>query len=109
VQIEGAAPEEMLRYLNEARQKCTEANSKFGSTLNVAVIGHTHHARIAVHDKGDEFFALMDCGAWIENCNTADDLTPQPNAQIAALSGNEARIYQLAPLDVVPPRKRSTS
>jgi hypothetical protein len=40
----------------------------------------------------------MDCGAWIENCCTADDATPRPNAQIAALSANEARIYQLAPL-----------
>jgi UDP-2,3-diacylglucosamine pyrophosphatase LpxH len=98
VQVEGAAPKEMLLYLDAARQKCADANAKFGSALNVAVIGHTHHARIAVHDTGDEFFALMDCGAWIENCNTDDDATPQPNAQIAALGANEARIYQLAPL-----------
>jgi UDP-2,3-diacylglucosamine pyrophosphatase LpxH len=99
VQVESAAPKEMLLYLDQARQKCAEANAKYGSTLNVAVIGHTHHARIAVHDAGDEFFALMDCGAWIENCNTADDPTPRPNAQIAALGANEARIYQLAPLE----------
>jgi hypothetical protein len=64
----------------------------------MAVIGHTHQARIAVHDIGDEFFALMDCGAWIENCSTEDDPAPRPNAQIAALGANEARIYQLAPL-----------
>lgn len=57
----------------------------------------THQARIAVHDSNGEFFALMD-GAWIENCCTAEDATPQPNAQIAALGANEARIYQLAPL-----------
>jgi UDP-2,3-diacylglucosamine pyrophosphatase LpxH len=99
VQVDGTAPKEMLLYLDEARQKCDTANRQFDSTLNVAVIGHTHHARIAVHDTADEFFALMDCGAWIENCNTADDPTPRPNAQIAALSANEARIYQLSPLE----------
>jgi UDP-2,3-diacylglucosamine pyrophosphatase LpxH len=98
VQVEGTAPKEMLLYLDAARQKCGEANGQFGSALKMAVIGHTHQARIAVHDTGDEFFALMDCGAWIENCNTADDPTPRPNAQIAALGANEARIYQLAPL-----------
>ena len=98
VQVAGTAPQEMLLYLDEARQKCGEANAQFGGALQIAVIGHTHQARIAVHDAGGEFFALMDCGAWIENCNTADDPTPWPNAQIAALGANEARIYQLAPL-----------
>jgi len=97
VQVEGAAPPEMLLYLKEAREHCASANRRFGSRLNVTVIGHTHHARIAVRDTAGEFFALVDCGAWIENCNTADDPTPRPNAQIAALGANEARIYQLAP------------
>jgi hypothetical protein len=50
VQVEGAAGPEMLLYLKEARQKCAEANRKFGSNLNVTVISHTHHARIAIHD-----------------------------------------------------------
>ena len=98
VQVAGTAPPEMLLYLDAARQKCGEANGQSGSALGMAVIGHTHQARIAVHDTEGEFFALMDCGAWIENCCTADDATPRPNAQIAALSANEARIYQLAPL-----------
>jgi len=96
--VEGTAPAEMLLYLEAARQKCAEANAQFASALKMAVIGHTHQARIAVHDAPDGFFALMDCGAWIENCCTADDPTPRPNAQIAALGANEARIYQLAPL-----------
>ena len=52
VQVAGTAPAEMLLYLDAARQKCAEANRQFGSALNVAVIGHTHHARIAVHDDG---------------------------------------------------------
>ena len=98
VQVAGKAPADMLRYLDAARQKCADANREFGSALNAAVIGHTHHARIAVHDQGGEFFALIDCGAWIENCSTEDDPTPVPNAQIAALGANEAVIYQLAPL-----------
>lgn len=98
VQVDGMAPPEMLLYLDAARQKCDAANRRFGTALNVAVIGHTHHARIAVHDAADKFFALIDCGAWIENCNTSDDPTPRPNAQIAALGANEARIYQLSPL-----------
>ena len=98
VQVDGTAPKEMLLYLDGARKKCAEANAKFGSALNVAVIGHTHHARIAVHDAGNEFFALIDCGAWIENCRTEDDATARPNSQIAALGANEARIYQLGPL-----------
>jgi UDP-2,3-diacylglucosamine pyrophosphatase LpxH len=98
VQLGGIASADMVLYLEEARQKCAEANREFGSALNMAVIGHTHHARIAVHDDTDGFFALMDCGAWIENCATDDDPTPRPNAQIAALGANEAVIYQLAPL-----------
>ena len=97
VQVAGTAPQEMLLYLDAARRKCVEANGQFGSALTMAVIGHTHQARIAVHDAEDGFFALMDCGAWIENCCTADDATPRANAQIAALGANEARIYQLAP------------
>jgi UDP-2,3-diacylglucosamine pyrophosphatase LpxH len=98
VQLSGVASADMLLYLDAARQKCAAANGAFGSTFTAAVIGHTHHARIAVRDDGDGFFALIDCGAWIENCNTDADPTPQPNAQIAALGANEARIYQLAPL-----------
>jgi len=41
---------------------------------------------------------LIDCGAWIEECIADGDEGPSPNAQIAALGANEARIYQLSPL-----------
>src|ERR1035438_1517232 len=50
VQVAGAAPAEMLLYLDAARQKCGEADGQSGSALKMAVIGHTHQARIAVHD-----------------------------------------------------------
>jgi UDP-2,3-diacylglucosamine pyrophosphatase LpxH len=86
----------MLKFLDSARGKCADASRQFGLSLTTAVIGHTHHARIAVHEDGNEFFALVDCGAWIENCITDDDPTPRPNAQVAAIGANEIRIYQLA-------------
>jgi UDP-2,3-diacylglucosamine pyrophosphatase LpxH len=66
--------------------------------LMVAVIGHTHHARIAVRESRDgDLFTLIDCGAWIENCVAEGAAAPTPNVQLAALSANEARIYQLQP------------
>jgi len=81
------SPPEMLRFLDSARQ--------LGSELTTVVIGHTHHARLAVHEDGAGLFALVDCGAWIENCCTEDDPTARPNAQLAAVGANEIRIYQL--------------
>jgi UDP-2,3-diacylglucosamine pyrophosphatase LpxH len=93
---DGQSAPAMLKLFDAARRKCAEADAKFGLSLTTAVIGHTHHARIVVHENGDKLFALVDCGAWIEECVTEDDPTPRPNAQIAALGANEIRIYQLA-------------
>jgi UDP-2,3-diacylglucosamine pyrophosphatase LpxH len=95
VQDANSAPE-MLTFLDSARRKCADASRDFGLAITTAVIGHTHHARIAVHEDGGEIFALVDCGAWIEDCVTEDDPTPRPNAQLAAVGANEIRIYQLA-------------
>lgn len=83
------------KFLSEAMLMCRRANADFGMSLRFAVIGHTHHARIAVHEQGEEFFALIDTGAWVENCVLPDG-TRQPNMQLTALSGNEVRIYQLS-------------
>jgi UDP-2,3-diacylglucosamine pyrophosphatase LpxH len=96
------SPPEMLRFFDSARQKCGEVNQQFGLDLTTLVIGHTHHARIVVHEDGDALFALVDCGAWIEDCITEDDPTPRANAQIAALGENEIRIYQLSPRVTIP-------
>lgn len=99
VQTPGSSPAQNLLYLNSAYESCKRANEQYKMNLKVAVIGHTHHPRIAVREDADGgFFALIDCGAWIEDCIADGDDSPGPNAQIAALSGNEARIYQLAPL-----------
>jgi len=98
VQTRDSSPPENLKFLESAYNYCVKANTDYRMNLKVAVIGHTHHARIAVHetDEGD-LFTLIDCGAWIENCIADGESSSAPNAQIAALSANEARIYQLGP------------
>jgi UDP-2,3-diacylglucosamine pyrophosphatase LpxH len=98
VQQEGTAPAANLKFLDTAYASCRKANADYQLNLKVAVIGHTHHARIAVKETPEgELFTLIDCGAWIEECIAEGDTAPAPNAQIAALSANEARIYQLSP------------
>jgi len=98
VQMPGSAPAQNLLYLDSAYECCKRANEQYQMNLRVAVIGHTHHARIAVRETDDgNLFTLIDCGAWIENCIADGETSASPNAQIAALSGNEARIYQLEP------------
>lgn len=87
-----------MKYAAAAKNLCRKANLEYGAKLKTAVIGHTHHARIAVIDNGaEDFFALVDCGAWIEKYRTSESDQAFPNAQIAAIGGNEARIYQLRP------------
>lgn len=87
-----------LKFLDSAQKNCQRANQEFGLNMHCVVIGHTHHARIAVRETpAGELFTLIDCGAWIENCKDDTDAT-MPNAQIAAVSANEARIYQLEEL-----------
>ena len=47
---------------------------------------------------GPDHFTVIDCGAWIER--NLSGCAPIEKAQVAALSMNEARIYQLTPRDV---------
>lgn len=93
-----AGPKERLLHLSTAWEEAGRANQEYQMNLRAMFIGHTHAARIAVRetDAGD-FFALVDCGAWIENCSwTAEGVEfTAPSAQIAAVCGNEVRIYQL--------------
>jgi UDP-2,3-diacylglucosamine pyrophosphatase LpxH len=84
-------------FLDAAADTCAKASRQYGLNLRLAVIGHTHHARLATRtDSNGGLFTLMDCGAWIENCVFPDG-TVLPNAQIGALSANEIRLYQLGP------------
>lgn len=83
-------------FLPAAYRSAQEVRAQFGVGLTMAVIAHTHHARIAVYEGGSgEFFALMDCGAWIERYRTPADPAPRPNAQIGVMVGNDCRIYQI--------------
>jgi UDP-2,3-diacylglucosamine pyrophosphatase LpxH len=88
-----------IKFLDSAQRNCQHANEEFGLNMHCVVIGHTHYARIALREtNAGELFALIDCGAWIENCVNSIG-AKMPNAQIAALSANEARIYQLEALE----------
>ncbi|HEU4420648.1 MAG TPA: hypothetical protein VFT55_17040, partial [Planctomycetota bacterium] len=97
-------PEQMPRRFNVksdgvffqgAKDACRKANAQFGLDLRIAVIGHTHHARMVAEEDGDQLFLLMDCGAWIEKCRIDGFDKPVPSAQVGVLAMNDARIYQL--------------
>jgi UDP-2,3-diacylglucosamine pyrophosphatase LpxH len=89
-----ACKEADLRFVTEAKEFAAMVNKEQGWDLRFAVIGHTHHARIAL-DETDGFFALIDCGAWIENCEGSGMV--MSNAQLGVLYHNDARVYQLKP------------
>ena len=83
-------------FLPAAYESVQKVKTEFNLNLKIAIIGHTHHARIAVYEGGNgEFFALMDCGAWIEKYRTTADQEPKPSAQIGVIVGNDCRIYQI--------------
>lgn len=98
VQVEGAIGAG-TQYLDAARRVCAQAPDGAGATLRTVVVGHTHHPRIAIAAPGAPQFTLVDCGAWIE-CNLSDGRTIV-NAEVAALCGDEARVYHLAPKGAV--------
>jgi UDP-2,3-diacylglucosamine pyrophosphatase LpxH len=85
-----------MRYAVAAKELCQSLDQQWNKKLNLAVIGHTHQARIALLDDSKEnFFAIVDCGAWIEQYSTPEIEEPLLNAQIGVVGCNEARIYQL--------------
>jgi UDP-2,3-diacylglucosamine pyrophosphatase LpxH len=85
------------KFLNLAYDAVGRPDNPYGLPISTVIIGHTHHARIAVRETGDRLFTLIDCGAWIEHCSIDGSADPLPSAQLGVLCGNEARIYQLAP------------
>ncbi len=98
VQTSGDPTNPLLKYLDSARKLAKAASSDYQMKLRTVFIGHTHQARIAVQDNGgDDFFALIDCGAWIEDSAWTEDgeVKSGKSAQITALCGNEVRVYQL--------------
>jgi len=95
-------PEQDLVFFPQARQFASLINEETGWNIRFVVCGHTHFARIVVDDRSQSqggtkggFFALVDCGAWIEECSLDGEIVP--NAQIAIMYDNDIRIYQLSP------------
>lgn len=89
------------RYLGNAEEMARTAKAEHGFDLNTVVIGHTHFPRIVMREDGNQLFTLVDCGAWIDKSSWEEGgrvISPQENAHIGALSGNEVRIYQLGEL-----------
>ena len=95
-------PEKDLKLFPQARDFAAQINDETGWNIRVVVCGHTHFARIVVDDRSQTlerpkggFFALVDCGAWIEECSLDGEIVP--NAQIGIMYNNDIRIYQLYP------------
>ena len=99
----GAASKKELEYLSEAKALVNKINQRHDTDLRMAFMGHSHHARIAVDETEGQFFALIDCGGWINNCTGKfeqegeEQELEMENAQIGVLSNNDVRIYQLKP------------
>ena len=81
-------------FLESAMERVGGMNKKFDTAMNLAIIGHTHSARIAVYDAPRKFFVLMDCGAWCERFRTSSEEVHY-NCQMGVVCGNDLRIYQL--------------
>jgi hypothetical protein len=97
VSLDGLAARHNLsghELFNQAHALTQRANRTYGLDLRFMVIGHTHHARIAIHESDDDFFALIDCGGWLEDAFDQRG-GRYPNQTLAVLSNNEARIYQI--------------
>jgi UDP-2,3-diacylglucosamine pyrophosphatase LpxH len=97
------------KFLDVAYDAVGKPGNAYGPPVKTVIIGHTHHARIAVREENGGLFTLIDCGAWIESCSIDGATNPMPSAQIGVLCANEARIYQLAPLPALTamiPRRR---
>jgi hypothetical protein len=97
-----SAPERLFELFAKAEDCAAIVNDQTGWDLRFAVIGHTHMARIVLDERSEKdggtkggFFALVDCGAWVEQGYLDGKVVP--NAQIGVLYDNDVRIYQLSP------------
>lgn len=64
------------------------ANQVYGMKICALVIGHTHSNNIVAYENGDEFFVLIDSGAWIQDIR----MNIGEYGTIAVLCENEVRI-----------------
>ena len=56
---------------------------RLSTNLSVAVVAHTHSARMASETVGARTYYLMDCGSWVNGGH-----------EIGLLSGNDVAICQ---------------
>jgi len=82
------------RLWNRAWQTRNLTNSNYGLGLRSIIIGHTHSPQIVAYENGDDFLALIDTGAWIQDTVSNDGVIPEQGT-IGALCGNEARIFHV--------------
>jgi UDP-2,3-diacylglucosamine pyrophosphatase LpxH len=83
-----------LKFLDDAKKFFLEESE---IDIRLVILGHSHHARIAIDETDGNFFALADCGAWTVNCsakiNNEGKKIKMPNMQLGVLSDNDMRIY----------------
>lgn len=103
IKRKGEASKKELEHLGKAKKLFSRVNNRTGYKLHMAVIGHTHHPRIAVDDSDDELFILVDCGGWVKTSKASIEKEGNleevevKNAQIGVLYNNEVCVYQLSP------------
>lgn len=106
-----ALPSMMARKVEDPRKETTAAFHRFhqairaaaaddpcASRLRVVVVGHSHHPKMMFYEHDETPLLLLDAGAWIERCVyplAEGGEVEEPNAQLAVLHGNDARIYQV--------------
>ena len=59
------------------------------------MIGHTHSAQIVAYENGQDFMALIDTGAWIQD-TLPNDGTVAEQGTIGAICGNEVRLFHMS-------------
>jgi len=85
---QGFNPHEYLKFYIDLMERYNrgETLDNFGSAevdLALAVIGHTHTARLVKMPKGERIYYLMDCGSWVNGGH-----------EIGVISGMEMAVCQ---------------
>jgi len=85
---QGFNSHEYLRFYIDLLEKYNRGDTfdRFGPNevdLSLAVIGHTHVARLVRMPKNGRIYYLMDCGSWVDGGH-----------EIGAISGKELAILQ---------------
>ena len=99
-----AAPEEADHKLFGDLYTAIEEAGKeglAGQHAKIVAVGHTHKASMILcrPRDGSRPMVLMDVGAWIEKCRYRlaenGEVVTELSAQLGAIHGNDARIYQI--------------